>query len=305
MTRSVADDARTGRLFSRLAELDRRMQNGGLEEEWVQSGLQALIEGQGWRGVSDVDGGVDADIPGSPNRWQLDIIHSTSRQLKKFGGGWAKQARQTPLPKQWTPDFLANAARYNLRPGFFPEADITEAFQKKGYTKLSDWFYANVRSGKLKGGNPTKLLKGWCLVDFSVGVNYTDGTQVLPDDPWADLITSIRAQNFIGKEHNTPLSSRFAITWNEWNNYLLGQVATQVRGRITFEHAIEFNFIGNVYDPNRGRFNMSQWFGDSFEYPFRLLGGNRDLGGIAYVGYGMRNSRSGNITSRPLVRFDD
>ncbi len=75
------------------------------------------------------------------------------------------------------------------------------------------------------------------------------------------------------------------------------------RAQTNLEPAVAFNFIGNVYDPNRGRFNMWEWFLDQFGGSHRLVGGARADGGLARVGYGWRDDRYDGIAGRPLVSF--
>lgn len=236
--------------------------------------------------------------------WKDELVAMARRKLKKFSRAWAEQV--TAIPERWTPEFLDNAAQYNMRPVFFPDVDINESFRKKGFVKLSDWFYANAKSGDIRGDTPTKLRRGWALADFTIGADYTNGSQVLVSDPWALLVTDLRTKKIIGKNDVTPLGSRFAITWDEWNDSLLAHMASNLlstRAQTNLERAIEFNFIGNVYDPSRGRFNMWEWFLDQFEGDSRLYGGYRSLGGLAHVYCLWRDDRHDNVAGRPLVRF--
>ncbi|KKU29976.1 MAG: hypothetical protein UX43_C0003G0069 [Candidatus Giovannonibacteria bacterium GW2011_GWB1_46_20] len=75
------------------------------------------------------------------------------------------------------------------------------------------------------------------------------------------------------------------------------------RAQTCLERAGEFNFIGNVYDPNRGRFNMWEWFRDPFGGSDRLYGGYRRYGGLAGVGCVSSDDRYDGIAGRPLVSF--
>src|SRR3989344_9446835 len=208
-------------------------------------------------------------------KWADEICVQARRKLKKFFG---RHVQVDPVPSSWTQEFLENAAKYNLRPVFLPETDISESFQHGGYVKPDAWYYNNVKSGNIKGKAPTKLRKGWYLADFSMGTDYTDGTQVFANDPLAPVIERLRREKKIGKYDLTPLGSRFSITNDEWRETVCPAVARELGVRpeqVGLERAIEFNAIGNLYDPNRGRFNMWEWFSDVFEASRRLCGGAR------------------------------
>ena len=235
--------------------------------------------------------------------WKDELISIARRKLKKFSRAWADQV--TAIPDTWTPEFLEDMAKHNMKPVFFPEADITEALRTRKYIKPNSWFYINV-AGNIKDDNAAKLRKGWVLADFTIGADYTDGTQVFINDPWARLIAELRGKKLVGAYNNTPTGSRFAITWDEWNDCVLAQMASKLlatRAQTTLERAMEYNFIGNVYDLNRGRFNVWEWFQELFGDSYHLIGGRRDGGGLADVSYRWHDHRHGSIASRPLVRF--
>ncbi len=72
------------------------------------------------------------------------------------------------------------------------------------------------------------------------------------------------------------------------------------------ESCIEHNFIGNVFDTkNRGQFNIWQWFSDKFgkDGADRLMGGPRDGGRLADVGYDDAGDRGDGAAARLLVSF--
>lgn len=239
---------------------------------------------------------VGASAPA--DAWKDELIKATHKKLAKFSGAWAKQVTQ--VPDTWTPEFLANAAGYNMRPVFIPDADISETFRHRKYMKPNQWFYDNIRSGVIKGDAPTRLRKGWYLADFSVGTDYTNGTQVFPADPWASLIAELRGKKVVDAYYDTPPGSRFAITWDEWNDCVLAHMASKLgvtRAQTSLERAVEFNFIGNVYDSRRGAFNMWVWFQDAFGDNCRLRGG------LAGVSFSSHDDRVSSIAGRPLARF--
>lgn len=206
------------------------------------------------------------------------ISHPFAQLAKHLSKRFGHPITVDSYPSEFTDEFLANAAQYNLRPVFLPGEEIGQNRTLKRWTKPYAWFYDQVRAGNVKpyaGYPPTTLQRGWYLADFTLGVNYTNSTQVLPNDPWSELITRLR-QDKIGKYDQTPLGSRFAITHDEWENTLLPNMAEAINvppAKVRLERAIEFNAIGNLYDHNRGKFNQWEWFADQFGDSGRLGGG--------------------------------
>lgn len=215
-----------------------------------------------------------------------------------------------PLPLEFTDENLAYWATLNLRPVVVPREDIGDNRPLKNWTKLSQFFYDNVRNGKIKPIHPDlppTMLRGcWHLADFTISADYTDGSQVFMNDPLAPIIAKLREQRLVGNYGNTPMGSRFAITPDEWQDCVLAYIASKLGvtlAQIRLERAIEFNAIGNLYDPNRGKFNAWEWFEDAFEGSYRLCGGYRGRGGLANVDGGWRDYRYSSIAARPLVSF--
>ena len=231
----------------------------------------------------------------------------TARMLsKRFG----KRIHVDPIPSEFTDENLAHWATFNFRPVFLPCEDIGVNRPLKNWTKPEQWFYDRVSDGKVKpiypDLSPTLLRGCWCLADFTVSADYTDGSQVFVDDPLAPIITKLREQKLVGKYDNTPTGSRFAITPDEWQDVVLAHVASKLgvtRAQMRLERAIEFNAIGNLYDPNRGKFNTWEWFEDPFEDSYRLDGGSRGRGGLADVDYYWPDDRDVFVAARPLVSF--
>ena len=230
------------------------------------------------------------------------------RRLSKVFG---KRITVDPMPEVFTPEFLQRMAPYNLKPVFLPGEDIDENCQLKQYTKPEQWFYQQVAAEKVKkyeNLSPTTLRHDWYLADFTVGVGYTDGSQMLPSDPWAPLIARLRREQKIGRYNNTPDGSRFSITPDGWEGIVIPTMSQELqlpRGcYLRLERCIEHNFIGNFYDrQNRGQYNMWQWFADYFEVSRRLCGGDRGDGGLADVDCSWSYDRGDGIMARPLVSF--
>ncbi|MBI2064069.1 MAG: hypothetical protein HYT65_03745 [Candidatus Yanofskybacteria bacterium] len=235
------------------------------------------------------------------------VVSDCQRALRRMFGRHCLEV--APLPAIVTEERLEFWARYNLRPVFLPELDLTEGCRlPKRWIRPNAWFYQKLWEGKIgeaiPGLVPTKLRSGWYLADFSIGVDYNAGTQVFTNDPWAPLFERLRREKLVGKYDETPMDSRFAITNDEWIQVVLGYMSSKLgfpRGNLRLERASEFNAIGNLYDLNRGKFIMWVWLADSFDVSFRLLGGNRGLGGLTSVNFDRYASRYWHVASRPLV----
>ncbi|MDP3764428.1 MAG: hypothetical protein Q8Q95_02295 [bacterium] len=228
------------------------------------------------------------------------LVEATQKKLQKFF-----RVDVDPLPPEFTEENLAKWAGFDFRPVYLPMEGIGENCKLKNWVKPEKWFYQKIGEGKL-APDSAKLYRGWYLADFTVGVNYTDGTQVFSNDPLALIISKLREEGKIGKHDNTPSGSRFAITNDEWRDVVCPAIAEAFGFKpeqVRLERAVESNAIGNLYDSNRGRFNMWEWFDDKFEDSSRLYGGHREYGGLAYVNYDWSSNRSGSIAGRPLVSF--
>lgn len=210
------------------------------------------------------------------------------------------------MPPEFTDENLARWACFNLRPVFLSELQLTQDLELPGWTKPDGWFYDQISKGKVSE-EAIHVRGGWYLADCTVGADYTDGTQVYRDDPLAPVIAELREQGKVGRYDNTPAGSRFSITWEEWQGQVLAVLAGELgldRPKLRLERAVEFNAIGNLYDPNRGKFNCWEWFEDQFRGFYRLFGGSRESGGLAIVDYvDWLSDRNGSIAARPLVSF--
>ncbi len=229
------------------------------------------------------------------------LVFGTVKLLsKKFG----QHVEVDPLPPEFTEENLAKWEQLNLKPVFLPGEEIGEDPKLKSWIKPEPWFYQQIASGKIKSDS-ARLYKGWYLADFTSGADYTDGTQVFNNDPLTPIIQRLREEGKVGRCDNSPPGSRFAITNDEWRDTICPVIAQHLGFKpeqVRLERAIEFNAIGNLYDPNRGKF-IWEWWSDIFEDSSRLFGGHRGCGGLAFVDYGMADFRSGLIAGRPLVSF--
>lgn len=235
-----------------------------------------------------------------------NLMETTQKKLQKFFC-----VDIEPLPVEFTEENLAKWAEFNLKPIYLPMEEIGEDRKFKNWIKPEKWFYQKIKKdeedkeGKISSDS-AKLYRGWYLADFTVGVDYTDGTQVFPNDPFAPIISKLREEGKIGKYDATPSGSRFAIIHDEWRTIVCPAIAEALGFKpeqVRLERAIEFNAIGNMYDPNRGKFNMWEWFYDQFEDSGRLCGGGRGRGGLAAVGCSWSSDLRDSVAGRPLVSF--
>lgn len=239
-----------------------------------------------------------------------DIERFAAKTARKLGIIFKKRIIVDPLPPEFTDDNLAHWATFNMRPVFLPGEEIGKDRPLKNWVKPSHQFYEWVASGQIKAIwedlSPTTLRRGWYLADFTVSADYTNGTQVFVNDPLASIIADLRNKKLVGKYDQTPMGSRFAITWDEWQDVVLAHVASKLnmtRAQMCLERAIESNAIGNLYDSNRGKFNAWEWHQDSFEDSLRLCGGHCGSGGLADVDSHWHDDRDRSIAGRPLVSF--
>ncbi len=292
----------------------------GSTPEWIKwldkkKGIFEALEGQLIQGLEVPGTGITLDDlqlvvmhqhPAVPARTRspLELVFRNCQRAlrRKFG----PDVTVDPLPAAITEANMAKWAKFNLRPVFLPGEEIGEERPLRNWKKSGRWFYDQIRAGNI-ADDSAKLRRGWYLADFTVGTDYTDGTQVFANDPLANLILSLRIGDVVGKFDATPLGSRFAISNIEWREKVLPTLtdALSATGVKTFrlERAIDFNAIGNIYDSNRGRFNMWEWFDDSFDSVDRLYGGDRGSGGLADVSYGTASDRAYDLAGRPLGCF--
>lgn len=283
-----------GRILALLADITLKARGGAISADYLDLFAKGqLVPAPGVKLVASRD--------------PLDMLVSKiERRLSRKLG---RHIVPSQLPQVVTVENLAKWGAFTARLIFLPELNLTETARlPKKWVRLGAKFYEWLRAGKIgeaiPGVPPTLLRPGWYLADMSVGVDYTDGTQMFPGDPWVLLFERLRRENLVGKYDETPLGSRFTATWDEWVKTLLVSMASTLgfpAASVRLERASELNAIGNLYDPNRGAHNMWVWLADPFGDSDRLLGGVRDYGGLAHVYYNWHDFRYSCIAARPLV----
>ncbi|MBI4119859.1 MAG: hypothetical protein HY454_00120, partial [Parcubacteria group bacterium] len=110
---------------------------------------------------------------------QRQIIKTALLLSKRFG----KQIEVDSWPTEFTPENLARwETEFNLKPVYFPDEEVGEDRKLGKWIKPEAWFYKKIREGQIDS-DAARLYKGWYLADFTPGVDYTDGSQVFPNDP--------------------------------------------------------------------------------------------------------------------------
>lgn len=228
-----------------------------------------------------------------------------SRTAKLLSKRFGKKIVVDPLPIWFTEDNLAKAAKFNLRPIFFPGEEIGEDRPLRNWIKPENWFYQKIKEREI-AADSAKLRRGWYLADFTVGADYDDGLQVFRNDPLSSIITRLRQEGRVGEYDKGPTGSRFAIVPKDEWPLVLAELTKELGlkpEKFRLERAVEFNAIGNLYDKNRGKFNMWEWFADAFEDSSRLCGGVRGHGGLTPVYCLWAGVRGAHIAGRPLASF--
>ncbi len=76
-------------------------------------------------------------VPGKPvpvnDIWKTELVAVAKRKLKRFFSHWTEQI--TAIPDSWYADFLVNAARFNMKPVFFPGTNIKEGESPRRWVK--------------------------------------------------------------------------------------------------------------------------------------------------------------------------
>lgn len=231
-----------------------------------------------------------------------NLVSATAELLSdRFG----KRIKVDPLPPEFTEDNLARwESEFNLKPIFLPDEKINENRKLNNWIKLGECFYQKINQNEI-ALDSVQLYRAWYLADFTQSVDYTDGSQVFPNDPFISIISELRELGRVGKHDNTPEGSRFSIAFWEWQGIVCPAIARKLSfksGHVRLERALEFNAIGNIYDSNRGRFNTWEWFYDKSKTPDRLRGGRSKEGGLSDTFLWLTN-RSDSVAGRPLVSF--
>ena len=208
----------------------------------------------------------------------------------------------------------------NLTPHYLPQMRFTQENvfitiqgEEQAYSYPEDWvqpeswFFEQIGQ---PGGIPEASLTipaQWVLIDATKRPDFTDGTQLYPQDPLAQLITQLEQDPNI-PIHPSAAGSRFGISWDDRAEHFdpllaktLGVTAEQATVRVPTEE--EFNVLGNLFHKEFGQTTTSEWLNDKFGADRRLDGGLSDFGGLAFVFGWLSDVPDRDIGFRPLVAF--
>lgn len=172
--------------------------------------------------------------------------------------------------------------------------------------KPKAWFWENVAEGSISS-DATKLDEMLIAIDNTPKPTYNRGRQLYQNDPFGDLLRQLRKEGKIQVPRDLrhiPETSRFGISPDELTEHVLPAIAQMLEvdsSQVRDPKEIEFSVIGNRCHPEWGNTNTSEWMQDKFEDGSRLVGGDSDDGGLAYVNCHWSDGRYDGIGFRPLV----
>jgi len=236
-----------------------------------------------------------------------ELVASEEVARKRFFG-----ETSIPNPSSELRDVLTRAKEQGITvfdPHFLPRVELKQEDEYPGWKiKPENWYWEQIRKGRI-GEDAPKLDGVWVLFDKTPKPNYTDGTQMYENDPFAQILERgrkdgrIQVPDFV---KHVPQNSRFAVSSDELYQYVYPEIAkllgidpTQVRS----SKEIEFNVLGNLHYPYLGETSTWEWLHDKFEDDHRLDGGGSGLGGLANVHRSWSDDRHDDLGFRPLVVF--
>lgn len=207
----------------------------------------------------------------------------------------------------------------DLAVGYLPLMVLAQKAKIRNWKRPEAWFWDQLREGKLyrrnadgKLGQITSVgLEGIVvLYDTRPKPAYDNAKQMYANDEvyMAPIIRKLRKDRKIQSHQDVPDDSRFYISSLEWDKHLRGAVAEFLGlpiEQVRLETEIEANLIPQIYrDTPRakdGTTNTSEWREEYFrDESYRLIGGNSDYGGLAFVSYFDVDARWRNGAIRPL-----
>ncbi|HEU0050828.1 MAG TPA: hypothetical protein VFQ60_02100, partial [Patescibacteria group bacterium] len=146
---------------------------------------------------------------------------------------------------------------------------------------------------------------GWILVDTCEKPNFGYEYE---NDPLGRALEELRKEELV--EDFVVKESRFNLSPEELKNPKVLETFAKALNpytipgfTITIPRAIEFNILGNIYYPQWGDTDTSEWFSDTYRNGERLFGGNSEGNGISLVSWFFSTTRLGGIGFRVIGRF--
>ncbi|HEU0050643.1 MAG TPA: hypothetical protein VFQ60_01130, partial [Patescibacteria group bacterium] len=252
------------------------------------------------------------------------IITRESRALRRFFG---KEIHVPPLPPEITAEKIRDWETLDLHLHYLPREELVEinrddngtivTVQPKNYPgwkeKPQFRFFNLIERGKLPPES-AHLFGGWVLIEARPKPAYDKGNQKYPNDFLGPVLEELNKKGIIKQTYNDretllDSDSRFGISPNELNKRQVKKAIAQamrIPGGFSLPRAIEFNILGNLYYPEWGDMNTSEWFGDRYDENERilcLLGGRSNEGGLSYIDSINGNDRYTGIGFRVMARF--
>ena len=237
-----------------------------------------------------------------PNPEQL-VVDQT-QILERFFGQEA-----IPEPPKALLEFVERTAElgFTFEPYFEPRVQFSQDSNYPGWhVKPVTWLYDQIKRGNVSPDAIT-LSGNWAAMEAIQKPEYDGGKQLYENDPLAPILEKLRNDGKIAVPNwcrHIPSTSRFGVSHDEITKCIVPEFATMAQ--IEAEQAsvppyTTFNFRGNIAHPEWGETNTWEWFADSFEDDYRLVGGDSGRGGLADVYYDWSGNRGGRVAFRLRV----
>ena len=198
---------------------------------------------------------------------------------------------------------------------YFPQMQLQEndkLWRGRDRVKPEPYFWQQIKKGENNfPQHVAELDEGWYIFDSRVKPMYENGQQRYGEDDYMEpLMAYLRElgpeNGGIEKYSRIPDYSRAGASPREIEEVILPAFAEMsgAKGIVRNRRYIEFNVLGNIAHPELGKTNTWEWFGDPvFQGDCRLLGGDSDFGGLAYVDDLHVDGRNGDTAFSPVVKF--
>ncbi len=239
---------------------------------------------------------------------KMEKLRSTeSRNLSTF---FEKQIDVPPVPAEFTPERLEKWEQLGLEVHYIPPEKMTKGRKLKKWKKRpNDWFYQQISEGKLP---PTalELPAGWYVLDGRSKPSYQEGDQMYENDPLADALRELNRRGLISqtnydKSKQLDPSSRFGLSPDDFEKSevinALAEALDIPPANLSLPPAILSNFLANLYHPEWGETDTSEWQKETYGSGTRLVAGSSDHGGASYVSW--HDRAYAYFGFRPLGRF--
>ncbi|HEU0050599.1 MAG TPA: hypothetical protein VFQ60_00895 [Patescibacteria group bacterium] len=252
-----------------------------------------------------------------------EIITRESQALRRFFG---REIPVPALPKQATKERILEWRALGLELHYLPPISMAEIKRDPegkilevipidfpGWKKKPrDWFFEMIKDGSLSF-EAAKLPGNWVLVDGRPKPDYGDGNQKYPNDFLGPVLEELNKKGIIKQTSSNgeiflAIDSRYGLSSDELHTSQVKEAIAQAMNLseefVSFPKAIEFNVLGNIFHPEWGGTETSEWFEDRYERFGCLYGGSSNFGGLSYVNWDGNTARRG-FAFRIIGRFSN